>query len=136
MRDFPFQSILLVLRVVAAGAGTESQRIALHKKFNRYAHSALSTPHSGIKADRTAEEVESRKTNPTRANLDCHKPCCGIAFNSPRASMGSKNEATDRGCSLRAAGCLYRDRPKGSQRTRGSQARQQKMRISEIKANG
>jgi hypothetical protein len=89
-----------------------------------------------VRANRIAEEIESRKTNPTRAHLDCHKPCCGIALNSFGASVGFEKRshrsqplpARDRG--------LYRDRPEGSQETSGSQARQQKRQISEIKANG
>jgi hypothetical protein len=78
-----------------------------------------------VKADRTAEEVEYHKTNPIQANLDCHKPYCGIALNSFGASVGAKNEANDRGCFLQAAGCLQRDRPEGSRETNGSRARQQ-----------
>ena len=88
-----------------------------------------------VRADRTAEEDEYRKTNPTQANLDCHKPYCGIALKSSAASVGSKNEATDRGCSLHAAECLCRDRPARSRGTSGSQARRQELRIGRIKAN-
>jgi hypothetical protein len=47
-----------------------------------------------VRADRTAEEDEYRKTNPTQANVDCHKPYCGIALNSLGASVASINEAT------------------------------------------
>ena len=65
-----------------------------------------------VRADRTAEEVEYRKTNPTQANLDCHKPYCGIALNSFGAPVGSKNEANGRGRFLHGAGCLCRDRPR------------------------
>jgi hypothetical protein len=78
-----------------------------------------------VKEDRTAEEVEYRKTNPTRANFHCHKPCYGIALNRFGAPVGSKNEATDRDCSLHAAGCLCRDGSKGFRGASGSQARQQ-----------
>src|SRR4051812_14366270 len=39
-----------------------------------------------VEADRTAEDVESRKTNPTEVNLDCHKPYCSIALNTFGAS--------------------------------------------------
>jgi hypothetical protein len=60
-----------------------------------------------VRADRTAEEVEYRKTNPIQANLDCRKPHCGIVLNSLRASVGSKNEATGRVNFLDAAECRY-----------------------------
>jgi hypothetical protein len=78
-----------------------------------------------VEADRTAEDVESRKTDPTQTRLDCHKPFCGIALNSFRASVASKNEANDRGCFLYTAECRYRDGPEGSRGESGSQARQQ-----------
>jgi hypothetical protein len=64
---------------------------------------------SKVRADRTAEDVDDRKTNTTQANVGCHKPCCGIALKSFGASVGAKNEATDRGGFLPEAGCLYRD---------------------------
>jgi hypothetical protein len=66
--------------------------------------------------------------------VDCHKPYCSIALNRFGASVGSRNEATDRGCFLHAAGRLYRDRPARSRGTSGSQAGQQKMRIGSIEA--
>jgi hypothetical protein len=78
-----------------------------------------------VKTDRPGEGVKYCKTNPIQANLDCHKPYCGIALNSFGASVGAKNEANDRGCFLQAAGCLQRDRPEGSRETNGSRARQQ-----------
>jgi hypothetical protein len=62
-----------------------------------------------VRADRTGEEMDYRKTNPTPANLDYHKSCCGIALNSLEASVGSKNEAIDRGGFLHAVGCRNRD---------------------------
>jgi hypothetical protein len=89
-----------------------------------------------VKADRTSEDPKSGKTKPPKANLDCHKSCCGSAFNSFGASLGAKSKAMLRGGLVFAAGCLYRDRLTGSQETGGSQARQQKMRIDQNKATG
>src|SRR4051812_12678393 len=100
MRGLPVQSIARVLRLVASGARAKSKRVALRK-------------------------VKYRETNPTQANLDCHKLCCGIALNSFGTSVGSRNKATDRGRFLHAAGGLCEDGPEGSRGTSGSQARQQ-----------
>jgi hypothetical protein len=36
-----------------------------------------------------------------------------MALNSFGASVGSRNEANDRGCFRHEVGCLYRDRPEG-----------------------
>jgi hypothetical protein len=77
-----------------------------------------------LKADGTSEEVKYRKTNPTQANLDCHKPYYGSALNSFGASVGSRSKANVRGSFLHAAGCLYRDRNTGSREISGSLARQ------------
>jgi hypothetical protein len=48
--------------------------------------------------------------------------------------VGSRNEATDRGCFRHEAGRHYRDRPEGSRGMSCSQARQQKLRIGSIEA--
>jgi hypothetical protein len=97
---------------------------------------APSTQHSALKADRTAKEVESRKTKPTRAHLDCHKPCYGIALNSFGALVGFENRSHQLRL-LPARGRVSLPRPTrgipGNERQPGKTT---EPRIGEIKANG
>ena len=89
-----------------------------------------------VKADRTAENVNNRKTKPTQSDEDCHKSYCGSTLNSFGASVGSKSKATIRGCFLFAAGCRDRDCRTGSRESSGWRARQAKLGIGQNKATG